>query len=84
MSIVFTRGSQRFEIKRELSEGRPIYVGYVDNEQSVTGATGYIVARALIKKHIVGPLGAEILHFPTERMHPGANVSSRHGPDRAG
>jgi len=85
LKIVFMRGKQRFEIKRESSEDDSLFVGYLDGGRSVTGARADIVARALIKKHIVGLPDAQVLQFPlkTALQHE-QDICSDSEPELAG
>ncbi len=85
MSIVFTRGKQRFEIRHEPSAGEYAHVGYVDGQRSVTAPRPDIAARALIKKHVVGLPEARVLQFPLERrLVRYSEASSGSEPDFAG
>src|SRR5438105_14390290 len=54
MSVKFSHGKKRFEIKREGGRGSAIFVGYVDGIRSVTGPRAHVAARVLIQKHVVG------------------------------
>ena len=78
--ISFTRGNQRFEIRRE--EGG--CAGYVDGVLSATGPNAPTVAQVLIMKHIRGVTGAIIL--PVVAMQPALAVEheSVDEPDLSG
>ena len=79
MTIVFARGNQRFEIRREAS----ISVGYVNGERSVTGPANHVVARTLIKKHVAGAPEAQVIQLPA-KARPGDAPSRHSEPDLAG
>lgn len=85
MKIVFTRGSEHFEIQHEPARDGFPYAGYVNGVLSITASGADIVARALIKKHIVGLPEAQVVRFPLERrLARSRGASSAPQPDRAG
>ncbi|MGN6517646.1 MAG: hypothetical protein ACTHLR_17605 [Rhizomicrobium sp.] len=67
MTINFSHGKKRFEVRREIANGEAIYVGYVDGTRSVTGPRAHIAARVLYEKHVVGAPEAVVFRFPSER-----------------
>ena len=67
MTINFSHGKKRFEVKREMANGVPIYVGYADGKRSVTGPLARVAARVLYEKHVVGTPEAIVIDFPPER-----------------
>lgn len=84
MTIKFSHGKKRFEIKCERSRDGLLYVGYVDGSRSVTGPRAHIAARVLIKKHVAGQPEATILPFPAHPDWQDGDLSPEAEPDLAG
>lgn len=80
MRIKFTYGKKNFEIRQEASGA---YAGYLNGERSVTGPRRHVVARVLIKKHVLGQPEATVLRFPRSDWQDDA-LSPEAAPDLAG
>lgn len=77
MTVIFTRGKQRYEIKR----GRKGCSGYVDGVLSVTGPSAHVVTRVLLLKHVrKAPVAQVIRLTPFAR----GRLDSDRAPQRDG
>ena len=80
MTITFTRGKQRFEIK-PVKQG---WAGYVDGVLSVTGPNAHTVVRVLVRKHINGMPEGQLIRFVTKLRGRSGERLTGSEPDLAG
>lgn len=81
MTVTFTRGKQRFEVKR----AKKGCAGYVDGVLSVTGPNAPTVTRVLLLKHVRKSPVAQVICFgPKLRAARPAAPLAANEPDLAG